>query len=467
MSGAAGADLRAADQPPEGAPGKGGPRPARAFRIKSLDLEGRGVAHEGGKVIFVEGALTGELVEVQSLRNRRSHEETRVSRVLEPSSSRIEPRCEAYGVCGGCSMQHVDASTQVAAKQRVLEDALWHVGRVRPEHVMAPLRGPQWDYRHRARLSARFVRKKGGALVGFREKRSSYVTDMRTCEVLPDRVAALIVPLRELIDGLEMAERLPQIEVSVGDRVTVLVFRVLESPSDKDLASMCSFADAQGIQIWLQSKGPDTAKPFWPMEAPALDYTLPEFDLQIAFQPTDFTQVNHAMNRMLVQRAITLLDPRPGDEVADFFCGLGNFTLPIARRGARVTGVEGNESLIRRARENAAANGLSDLARFEVGNLFETSTCSRLAVPAKVLLDPPRDGAMELIRTFAGREPRRIVYVACDPGTLARDAGFLTTQLGYTLKAAGIANMFPQTSHVESIALFERDGPPGPALPPA
>jgi 23S rRNA (uracil1939-C5)-methyltransferase len=353
-------------------------------------------------------------------------------------------------------MQHVDERTQVAAKQRVLEDALWHVGRVRPETMLRPLHGLPWGYRRRARMSARWVEKKGGSLVGFRERKSTYVTDMTSCEVLAPSVSALIRPLRVLFDSLALRERIPQIEVAVGDALTVLVLRVLEPVGAEDAERLKRFAEEHAVQFWLQPAGPDSARPFWPLDAPELYYTLPQFDVRIAFGPTDFTQVNHAVNRLLVSRALALLDPRPGERIGDFFCGLGNFTLPIARGGAEVLGVEGSAALLARAQANAAANGLADRCRFAMANLFEPEECARLPACDKALLDPPREGAIELVKSFGAKQPSRIVYVACDPATLARDAGVLVNALGYRLSAAGVINMFPHTSHVESIALFER-----------
>src|SRR5262245_41741113 len=425
-------------------------------RIESLDREGRGVAHVDGKTVFIDGAVTGEEVEYASYRKKPSFDLAQVLRIRKESSSRLAPRCAFFGTCGGCSMQHVDEATQVAAKQRVLEDALWHVGRVRAETMLRPLHGLAWGYRHRARMSARWVEKKGGSLVGFRERKSTYVTDMTSCEVMPAGVSALIRPLRALIDSLAMRERIPQIEVAVGDEITVLVLRVLEAVGAEDGERFRRFAEAHGVQLWLQPAGPDSARPFWPLDAPELHYILPQFGVRIAFGPTDFTQVNHAVNRLLVGRALWLLDPAPGEKVADFFCGLGNFTLPIARSGADVLGVEGSAGLLARAEANASANGLAGRCRFLAADLFDAAACAELPAFDKAVLDPPREGAVELVKSFAGKPPTRIVYVSCDPATLARDAGVLVNAQGYRFAAAGAVNMFPHTSHVESIALFER-----------
>jgi 23S rRNA (uracil1939-C5)-methyltransferase len=424
--------------------------------IESLDREGRGVAHVDGKTVFIDRAAPGEIVEYASYRKKAAWEAAQVVRVEKESAARVDPRCTFFDTCGGCSMQHIDGRTQVAAKQRVLEDALWHVGRVRPETVLGPVHGLSWGYRNRARLSARFVPKKGGALVGFRERKSTFVADMASCEVLPEQVSALIEPLRTLVGTLAIRESLPQIEVAVGEESVALVLRVLTSPGEEDAERLRRFAEERGVQLWLQPAGPESTRPFWPLDASPLYYLLPEYQVRIVFAPTDFTQVNHAVNRLLVRRALSLLDPQPGEKITDFFCGLGNFTLPIARCGADVLGVEGSATLVARAEENAKMNGLSDRSRFVAADLFESGACTGIPACDKALLDPPREGAVELVKSFAERPPRRIVYVSCDPATLARDGGVLVHTQGYRLAAAGIVNMFPHTSHVESIALFER-----------
>jgi 23S rRNA (uracil1939-C5)-methyltransferase len=376
-----------------------------------------------------------------------------VVRVIYASAARREPNCPHFGLCGGCATQLVDLRTQVAAKQRWLEDNLERIGKVSPETMLAPIYGEEWGYRRRARLSVRYVEKKGGAMVGFRERRSTHVADMRGCEVLPPEVSALIVPLRELVSRLSIRERIPQIEVAVGDENVVLVFRHLLPLAASDMDAFRSFHDRYQVHVWLQPQGPDSAYPVFPEES-SLHYALPEFGVRIAFGPTDFTQVNAGVNRMLVRRAVRLLDPRPGERVADLFCGLGNFSLPLAARGAQVIGFEGVSSLVERARENAKANGL--VAQFEVMNLFAPNL-DPFGPFEKVLIDPPREGAVELTKFFPDAWPRRIVYVSCDPATLARDAGFLVHTKGFRLAAAGVVNMFPHTAHVESIALFERE----------
>lgn len=426
--------------------------------IESLDHEGRGVAHVDGKVVFIDGALPGERVSYTSFRSKSKYENARADTILKPSSQRVTPACPHFGVCGGCSMQHLDIGAQAAAKQRVLEDAFWHIARLRPESILPPIIGPGWGYRRRARLTVRKVVKKGGVLVGFHEKRSSYVADMSSCAVLPAPISALLPKLRKLVDALSIAERLPQIEVAAGDGPTVLVLRILEplTPRDEDL--LRAFADEHGVTLWLQPGGPDTAALFHPVGAPQPFYRLPDFDVTLRFRPTDFTQVNHDVNRVLVRKALGLLDVRPGENIADMFCGLGNFTLPLARMGAHVVGVEGSAALVARARENALLNGLEGYIEYHVANLFEVSPerFSAWGRFDKMLVDPPREGAVELAKSLDETAPSRIVYVSCNPATLARDAAILVHEKGFRLVAAGIANMFPHTSHVESIALFVR-----------
>lgn len=426
--------------------------------ILSLDHEGHGVARIDGKVTFVDGALAGERAKIAIYRKHAKYNSANAVAILRASAQRAEPRCRYFGRCGGCSMQHLEPSAQVAAKQRVLEENLSRIGKVRPDIVLRALHGPTWGYRHRARLSVRRVDKKGGVLVGFHEKRSSFIADMDSCEVLTPNVSALIRPLRDLITELSNSDRIPQIEIAVGEHVTVLVFRLLEPWTDEDAARVRAFADTHRVQVWEQRKGPETARPFWPDIVPELSYSLPEFGLVMPFRPTEFTQVNTAINRALVSRVLRLLDAQPGERIADLFCGLGNFTLPIARSGAEVLGIEGSTELVARARENALRNRLPN-AHFVVDNLFEMTPEKFAALGRfdKLLIDPPRSGAIEVVKSLPeADDPRRIVYVSCDPATLARDAEVLVHVKGYRLLAAGVANMFPHTAHVESIALFER-----------
>ncbi|HEX7634673.1 MAG TPA: 23S rRNA (uracil(1939)-C(5))-methyltransferase RlmD, partial [Noviherbaspirillum sp.] len=350
-----------------------------------------------------------------------------------------------------------------AIKQRVLEDNLWHIGKVKAERMMRPIYGPTWGYRYRARLSVRNVQKKGGVLVGFHERKSSFIADMKTCEILPPHISAMLVPLRHLVQSLSIFEQMPQIELAVGESVTALVLRNMAPLTVEDQDRLKAFADEYRIQWWLQPKGPDTAYPFYPTDV-ELHYVLPEFGIRMPFKPTDFTQVNHQINRVLVARALRLLDVQSDDRVADLFCGLGNFTLPLATQAHEVVGIEGSTALTERALSNAKTNNLDKKTTFYSHNLFE-ATAEDFAVLGKfdrMLIDPPREGAIAVCQAIAGlgdshpeMRPRRIVYVSCNPSTLARDAGFLVHQGGYVLKQAGVVNMFPHTAHVESMAVFE------------
>ncbi|KJH67163.1 23S rRNA (uracil(1939)-C(5))-methyltransferase RlmD [Chromobacterium violaceum] len=435
--------------------------------VESLDHEGRGVAHVDGKTLFIDGALPYEKVIYSSYRKKPSYENAQTSAVLKESFMRADPRCPHFGVCGGCSMQHVEFTAQVAIKQRVLEDNLKRIGKVKAERVLTPIAGPAWHYRHRARLSARMVAKKGGVLVGFHEKSSSYIAEMRECHILPKHISDLIMPLREMIATLSISQRMPQVEVAVGDKLDILVFRNMDDITDADFAILKAFSDKHGaaerpLQIWLQPKGPDTCYPIYPLDAPKLTYSMPEFAVEMPYYPTEFTQVNPQINAVMVARALKFLDPQPGERIADMFCGIGNFTLPIARSGAVVHGMEGSQPLVRRAVENSTHNGLQDKVSYEMANLFDVTEESFAALGKfdKMLVDPPRDGAVQLLKAITEETaPQRIVYVSCNPSTLARDAGVLVHTKGYTLKAAGIINMFPHTAHVESVAWFEKTGP--------
>ena len=439
--------------------------------IKSLDMDAQGVgratAEDGseGKVIFVEGALPGERVLYASFRRKAAFEQALLIKILRESVMRTRPKCPYFSKCGGCSMQHLDVRAQIAVKQRVLEDNLQHIGKLHAETIYRPIHGPSWGYRYRARLAVRLIAGKGGALVGFHEKKSSFVADIETCDVLHPNVSALLMPLRVLVRDLSIRDRLPQIEVAVGAETTALVLRVLEPLTPADEALLRTFADTHGVQFWLQPKGPETAYPFYPLEQ-ELAYTLPEFGIRMPFKPTDFTQVNHQINRVLVSRALRLLGAQRTDRVLDLFCGIGNFTLPLARMAREVVGIEGSAGLTERALENARTNGVDEHTSFACRNLFEITAEDFRALGAfdKILIDPPREGALavskalgEIAHSGEGVLPKRIVYVSCNPATLARDAGVLVRDAGYRMKGAGVVNMFPHTSHVESIALFERD----------
>ncbi|MGZ3237357.1 MAG: 23S rRNA (uracil(1939)-C(5))-methyltransferase RlmD [Burkholderiaceae bacterium] len=443
------------------------------IEIESLDMEGRGVGHlqneDGtqGKVIFVEGALPGERVSFHSFRKKPKWEAATMTELHRESAMRVKPKCEYFGVCGGCAMQHLEPSAQVAIKQRVLEDNLKHIGKVRAETMLRPIYGPTWGYRYRARISVKNVVKKGGVLVGFHERKSTFITDMKTCEILPPNVSDMLVPLRHLIASLSIMEQVPQIELAVGEgdgvKITAMVLRIMAPLSAEDEIKLKSFADQYQIQWWLQTSGPDSAAQYYPM-APQLHYALPEFGIRMPFKPTDFTQVNHQINRVLVAYALRLLDAQPDDRIADLFCGLGNFTLPIATQAKQVVGIEGSTALTERALQNAKANGLDDKTNFYCRNLFEATTEDFVAMGKfdRLLIDPPREGAMAVCQALVGLsetqqnlKPKRIVYVSCNPSTLARDAALLVHEAGYILRQAGVINMFPHTAHVESIAVFE------------
>lgn len=433
-------------------------------QIESLDNEGRGVAHVDGKTIFISNALPYEQVTYRSYKVKNSFEMADAVDILRESSARTEPYCPNFSVCGGCSMQHVEFSSQVAVKQRVLEDTLAHIGKVKPQMILPPIAGVPWGYRHRARISVRYVTKKDSVLVGFHEKHAIFVVDMHTCKVLPTFISNLIDPLREMIHKLSIRKKLPQIELAVGENVAILVLRIMAAPSAEDEVILKQFIDEyskpnERLQFWLQPGKLNTVQPFYPLDAPALTYNIDNFGIEMPYNPTEFTQVNPQINQVMVTRAIKLLDPQPNERIADMFCGIGNFTLPIARSGADVIGIEGLKILVKRAKENAIHNGLANNTDFQVSNLFlvtEESLAS-LGYFDKMLIDPPRDGAMALVQAFNDKTaPKRIVYVSCNPATLARDADILVHEKGYKLTHAGVINMFPHTAHVESIAVFER-----------
>ena len=455
--------------------------PVGWLHVDALDIEAQGIARRpDGKVVFIEGALPFELVSVNVHRKKSNWEQGVVTAVHHESSQRVRPGCPHFGLhtgaCGGCKMQHLEVSAQVAVKQRVLEDNLWHLAKVKPENLLRPMEGPSWGYRYRARLSVRHVHKKGEVLIGFHERKSRYVADIKVCPVLPPKVNALLMPLRALIYAMDARETCPQIELAQGDSVTALVLRHLEPLSDADQTRLRAFAHEHGVQWWLQIKGPDTVK-LMDAADQELSYDLPDFGIHMPFKPTDFTQVNPHINRVLVSRALRLLNAQRHERVIDWFCGLGNFTLPLATQAAQVLGIEGSESLVARSRENYALNqsqgaGTQALAptQFVVRNLFEMTPEMLMAdgMAQKWLIDPPREGAFALVKALAQLHadealrgqwelPSRIVYVNCNPATLARDAGVLVHDAGYRCTAAGVVNMFAHTAHVESMAVFERE----------
>ncbi|MBM3386180.1 MAG: 23S rRNA (uracil(1939)-C(5))-methyltransferase RlmD [Betaproteobacteria bacterium] len=446
------------------------------LRVRALDMDAQGIARRpDGKVVFIEGALPGELVSVKVGRKKNNWEQGTVTDIHQLSSQRVRPGCPHFGLhqgaCGGCKMQHLEAAAQVAIKQRVLEDNLWHLAKVKAETLLRPIQGPSWGYRYRARLSVRYVQKKGEVLIGFHERKSRYIADMQVCPILPQQVSTMLMPLRGLIGSLQARETCPQIELACGDEVVALVLRHLEPLSDGDRQRLRHFAKEHGVQWWLQPKGPDTVHLL--DEGPQLAYGLPDFGITMPFKPTDFTQVNPFINRVLVSRALRLLAAQKHERVIDWFCGLGNFTLPIATQAAEVLGIEGSQTLVQRSQQNHAANqaGRSQPmapTRFVARNLFEMTPQMLVAdgVADKWLVDPPREGAFALSKALAELHqqpelragwtpPRRIVYVSCNPATLARDAGLLVHQAGYRCVAAGVVNMFAHTAHVESMAVFE------------
>jgi len=439
------------------------------LNIRSLDMDARGVGHlenedgSPGKVVFVEGALPGEVVGFNTYRKKPSWEAATMGALVKESSQRVTPKCPHFGVCGGCSMQHLDANAQVAMKQRLLEDNLAHIGKVKSDMVMRPIYGPTWGYRYRARLSVRNVHKKGIVLVGFHERKSRYVANMETCDILPPHISKMLMPLRDLITSLTIIEALPQIELAIGENVTAMVLRIMQPLGPGDDVKLKAFADKHNVQWWLQTAGPDSAAPYYP-ENSDLHYLLPEFGVKMPFKPTDFTQVNHHINRVLVARALRLLDVQKEERILDLFCGLGNFTLPIATLAREVVGIEGSTALTERALENARANGLDAKTSFAIRNLFEAKAEDFVALGKfdRFLIDPPRDGAMAVCQALIDlgkiapeMRPKRIVYVSCSPSTLARDAGMLVNEAGYKMSKAGVVNMFPHTSHVESMAVFD------------
>ena len=435
------------------------PRQNPIATVESVDHEGHGVARHEGKTIFIDGALPYETISFSSYRKKPAFENAQAIIIHNESFMRVKPKCPHFELCGGCSMQHMEFGAQVASNQRILEHNLRRIGKVKAQTILPAIYGQAWAYRSRGRLSARYIAKKEQVLVGFHERRSGFIVDMSECHVVPPAISNQLLPLRELISALSIFNDMPQIELAVGENVTVLVFRILVDINDADVALFKAYADQWKVQIWLQPQGPGSAYPLYPLDAPALTYSMPEFGIEMPFKPTEFTQVNFEINRVMVERAMKLLDPQPNEIIADMFCGLGNFTLPIARSGAKVLGMEGSQQLVERALEGAKHNQLDHLTSYEIANLFDMTEAwlDKLGRFDKMLIDPPRDGAMALCNSISiAHGPKRIVYVSCSPSTLARDADILVNKKGYTLKSAGVINMFPHTAHVESIALFEK-----------
>ena len=482
--------------------------PTEWLNVESLDIEAQGVAHKAdGKVVFIDGALPFEVVSANVNRKKDNWEKATLLEIKRESSQRVTPACPHFGLhsgaCGGCKMQHLHIAAQVAVKQRALEDGLWHLGKIKANNILRPIEGPAWGYRYRARISVKFVRKKGEhgqVLIGFHERKSRYVADMQVCPVLPQHVSDLLMPLRDLIASMDAKETIPQLEIAVGDAVVAMVVRHMEALSTNDMDKLRDFAlKYTFVQWWLQPKGLDTVHLMDEQvgKVSTLSYALPQFGITMPFKPTDFTQVNPHINQVLVARALRLLDVQKSERVIDWFCGLGNFTLPLATQAKEVLGVEGSEELVARSRQNylinqpkfienqavAGVNTAYDATKlaattFVVRNLFEItgSVLAADGIAEKWLMDPPREGAFALVKALVElvtqdsnptienpseaaknwQPPKRIVYVSCNPATLARDAGLLVNEAGYTCTAAGVVNMFPHTAHVESMAVFER-----------
>lgn len=439
--------------------------PTYNVTIESVDVSGNGIARIDGKTVFVPDTLPFEEVKIEIYKKKKNFDFGRVIEITSKSPDRITPECKNFGVCGGCSLQHISFQAQVHNKEKVLIDNLKHIGKVTATNILPPLYGKPWEYRYRARLSVKYVAKKGGVLVGFREKGAPFVVDMNDCLVLPKRISALIPKLRTVLATLSIKDKIPQIEVASSDHVDALVFRILENLSSADIVILKDFTDqantnnpTQQLQIWLQPGNEETIVQFYPEpNAKVLSYSLPEFKLTMPFLPSEFTQVNPYINKEMVNQAIKLLDIQPNDKILDLFCGIGNFTLAIATYASYVTGVEGSDKLVKRALENATLNNLHTKVDFITMDLFKVTSAylTELGKYDKWLIDPPRDGAFELIKALTPNiAPQLIVYVSCNPSTLARDADILVNTHSYKLVAAGVMNMFPHTSHIESIAVF-------------
>jgi 23S rRNA (uracil1939-C5)-methyltransferase len=422
--------------------------------VAALNHDAEGIVR-AGKTAFVPGALPGERIRFRRRRPQKQFDYADLVEIVSRSSDRVTPRCSHFGICGGCALQHLSPAAQLLAKEQELRETLQRIAQLAPERWLPPLSGPVWNYRRRARLGVKDVGKKGRVLVGFRERAKPYIADLTRCEILAEPVASLLQPLARLIERLSVRAQLPQIEVAVADNATALVLRILQPVTSADRELLAEFAQAHAVEVLLQPGGPSTVTPLAEPGAP-LHYRLDQFDVTLEFQPLDFVQVNAGLNALMVQQALELLGAGPGDRVLDLFCGLGNFSLPLARRGALVVGVEGDEGLVARARANAARNGLPDCV-FHSADLSQPDPQARWWQGgfSHVLLDPPRAGAREVLAAVAGLAPRRIVYVSCHAGTLARDLGELTQQHGFVVRAAGVLDMFPHTTHVESMVVLE------------
>lgn len=424
-------------------------------KIESLTHDGRGVSHINGKAVFVDGAIPGEAVEIQFTRTSRKFDEAKVETVISASKDRVEPRCTHFGLCGGCSLQHMAPEAQILAKQQAMVEGLQHIGNVKPERILEPLTAEVWGYRRKARLGVKYVAKKGRVLVGFREKRNSFLADVRRCETLYPVVGEKLEIISGLIGGMEARNTIPQIEVAVADNAVALVFRHLEPLSETDTVKLKQFGDDHNFNIWLQPAGPDSIVSL-SESTESLYYEHPDFNVKVEIAPLDFFQVNAGINHQMVKRAIELLDIKPEDKVLDLFAGLGNFSLPIARHAREVVGVEVDQIMVKRARQTADKNNIHNTRYFVSDLMGEMDHELWLREKYnKILLDPPRTGAKEIIEKIGNLGVKKIVYISCHPGSLARDAGILVNVLGYRLVSAGVMDMFPHTAHVESMAVFE------------
>ncbi len=432
--------------------------PVHRERVSNFSHDGRGVVHVEGKVVFIDGALPKELIRFQITGKRRKVYQGRLLDVLEPSVERVQPRCNVFGVCGGCALQHMTDSAQQAFKQDLLLQNLQRFGGLSPEVVLPVIRDQAWNYRRKARLGVRLVPKKGGILLGFRERRTSFITNLDCCPILDHRLSKLLQPLQQLLQSISIKGAIPQIEVAATADNIALVFRHIQPFSAQDRLALQGFAKTEEIQVLLQSAGPDSIQALWPTAGSTLSYSLDGFDLDLAFSALDFIQVNAVMNQKLVRRTVALLDSNNDQTILELFCGLGNFSLAVAKSGGLVTGIEGAADLVFQAQENARNNGLDNTARFYQADLFEQPLSEAVwlnQVYDRVLLDPPRTGALQVVTEMSRWQPEKIVYISCNPATLARDADILVHRHGYRLQAAGIADMFPHTAHVEAIAVFE------------
>ncbi len=425
--------------------------------IEKFSHDGRGIARIDGKTTFIDGALPNETVTFQYTVKKKDYDEGTVVSIVEPSPQRVEPHCPHYVMCGGCSLQHLDGQAQIHEKQTLLLDVLNRIGHCQPEGVLPPLTSAPWNYRNKARLSVRYVEKKQATLVGFREKKNPrYITEISQCPVLNKQVDAELVHLRQLVDSLNDPHCIAQIEVAAGDIDVALIFRNLSSLTSKDEEKIRQFGQTTNFRIFLQPAGPDSVYLFYPESAGSyLSYSLPEYAIEFKFLPTDFVQVNAGINRLMVTQALALLALEPDDVVLDLFCGLGNFSLPLARNSGKVVGVEGSDAMVERASMNARANGITNTEFFCANLADETALTGLIHYKFnKILLDPPRTGALEIVKQMDKINPQSIVYVSCNPATFARDADILVNQHGYRMILVGVMDMFPHTSHVESMALF-------------